>query len=673
MKIIEPSPDAVEVHEHVLIPMLDGIRLSARIWIPKNAANKPVPAILEYIPYRKRDLTRPRDEQNYGYLASHGYAGVRVDIRGTGDSEGVLKDEYLPQELEDGVELIRWIAEQPWCNGSVGMIGISWGGFNGLQIAALQPPALKAVISLCSTDDRYADDVHYMGGCLLGDNLSWASTMFARNSKPPDPEVTGEHWRELWMQRLEGSGLWLEKWLQHQHRDKYWKHGSICENFDKIQCPVLAVSGWADGYSNAVFRLLSELQVPRKGLIGPWSHKYPHYGEPGPAINFLHECLRWWDHWLKDVDNGIMDEPMLRVWMQDSILPTTRYKHRPGRWVAEDTWPSPRIEQRVHPLAPGRIYAPERELKDRKRTIQSPLSVGLFAGKWCSYSATPDLPHDQREEDGGALVFDSAPLDEPLELLGAPTVELELSSNKPVAMVAVRLSDIALDDKATRVTYGIQNLTHRNSHEHPEQLKPGKRYRIQLQLNGVAQVFPTGHRLRLSVSTSYFPLAWPPPEPVRLTIYTMNSKLTLPVRPPREADSNLHLLGNPEVAPSCEKTQIEPRHANWWVHRNLAEDKSTLEIIKDDGKYRIEDIDLEVRSKTLEWYSYQGDDFGSVRGETLWDMTFERRDWQIRTVTRTILTSSATHFRIQAELDAYENDSRVFSKSWDSRIPRNLV
>lgn len=673
MKIIEPSPDAVEVHEHVLIPMPDGIRLSARIWIPKNATNKPVPAILEYIPYRKRDLTRPRDEQNYGYLASHGYAGVRVDIRGTGDSEGVLKDEYLPQELDDGVELIRWIAAQPWCNGSVGMIGISWGGFNGLQIAALQPPALKAVISLCSTDDRYADDVHYMGGCLLGDNLSWASTMFARNSKPPDPEVTGEHWRELWMQRLEGSGLWLEKWLQHQHRDKYWKHGSICENFDKIQCPVLAVSGWADGYSNAVFRLLNGLQVPRKGLIGPWSHKYPHYGEPGPAIDFLHECLRWWDHWLKDIDNDVMHEPMLRVWMQDSILPTTRYEHRPGRWVAEDTWPSPRIEQRVHPLAPGRIYAPGREPKDRKRTIQSPLSVGLFAGKWCSYSATPDLPHDQREEDGGALVFDSAPLLAPLELLGAPTVELELSSNKPVAMVAVRLSDIAMDDKATRVTYGIQNLTHRNSHEHPEQLMPGKRYRIQLQLNGVAQVFPTGHRLRLSVSTSYFPLAWPPPEPVRLTIYTINSKLTLPVRPPREADSNLHLLGNPEVAPSCEKTLIEPRHANWWVHRNLAEDKSTLEIIKDDGKYRIEEIDLEVRSKTLEWYSYQGDNFDSVRGETLWDMTFERRDWQVRTVTRTILTSSTTHFRIQAELDAYENDSRVFSKSWDSRIPRDLV
>jgi uncharacterized protein len=673
MKIIESFPNKVEVHEHVTISMSDGVLLSARIWIPINAKHKPVPAILEYIPYRKRDLTRPRDEQNYGYFGGNGYAGVRVDMRGTGESEGILQDEYLPQELNDGVEIIQWIAQQPWCNGLVGMIGISWGGFNGLQIAALQPPALKAVISLCSTDDRYADDVHYMGGCLLGDNLSWASTMFARNSKPPDPEIVGERWRELWIQRLKGSGLWLEKWLRHQHRDEYWEHGSICNDFARIQCPVFAVSGWADGYSNAVFRLLAGLQVPRKGLIGPWSHKYPHYGEPGPAINFLRESLRWWDCWLKGVDNGVMQEPMLRVWMQDSVPPTTRYTNRPGRWIAETSWPSSRIEESAHPLAPGRIYAPERETRQRKRSIQSPLSVGLFAGKWCSYSATPDLPHDQREEDGGALVFDSAPLKEPLELLGVPVVTLELSSNKPVAMIAIRLSDVAPDDKATRITYGILNLTHRNSHAQPELLNPGERYQVQVQLNGIAQSFPVQHRLRLSISTSYFPLAWPPPEPARLTLYFHNCKLILPIRPPSQADSLLPSLGEPSGAPCCEKKLIEPRRANWLVHRDLAKDKSTLEIIKDDGQYHIADIDLAIRAKTLEWYSFQGDNFETVRGETLWDMAFERQDWYIRTVTHTILTSSKTHFRIQAELDAYEGDSRIFSKSWDTRIPRRCV
>ena len=263
-------PHEVEELDHVWIPMADGVHLAARVWLPKNAADNPVPAILEYIPYRKSDHTRPRDDLNHPYFAGHGYASVRVDIRGSGDSEGVLEDEYTAAELEDGVAIINWLADQDWCDGNVGMIGISWGGFNGLQIAALHPEALKAVITVCSTDDRYADDVHYMGGCMLADNLSWASIMFAGNSCPPDPAVVGDRWREMWLERLKGSGLWLDQWTRHQHRDAFWKHGSVCEDFSRIQCPIYAVSGWADGYSNAVFRLLANIDAPTKGLVGPW-------------------------------------------------------------------------------------------------------------------------------------------------------------------------------------------------------------------------------------------------------------------------------------------------------------------------------------------------------------------------------------------------------------------
>lgn len=262
--------------EHAEVPLSDGTRLAARIWMPADAESRPVPAVLEYIPYRKNDLTAGRDAVMHPYMAARGYACVRVDLRGAGESEGVLTDEYLPRELEDGAEVIDWIAAQPWCDGGVGMIGISWGGFNGLQIAALQPPALKAVITCCSTDDRYADDVHYMGGCLLAENLSWASIMFGKNTCPPDPRHVGDRWRAMWLERLEKSGLWLKPWLEHQHRDAYWQHGSVCEAFERIHCPVYAVGGWADGYCNAVFRLLAGLKVPRKGLVGPWAHTYPH-------------------------------------------------------------------------------------------------------------------------------------------------------------------------------------------------------------------------------------------------------------------------------------------------------------------------------------------------------------------------------------------------------------
>ena len=166
-----------------------------------------MPAILEYLPYRRRDGTVLRDRQMHAYFAGHGYAAVRVDMRGSGDSDGLLADEYLPQEQADAVEVIAWLAAQPWCSGSVGMMGISWGGFNALQVASHRPPALKAIITACSTDDRYADDCHFMGGCLLNNTIAWASTMFAFGAQPPDPEVVGERWRDMWLERLENNPL----------------------------------------------------------------------------------------------------------------------------------------------------------------------------------------------------------------------------------------------------------------------------------------------------------------------------------------------------------------------------------------------------------------------------------------------------------------------------------
>lgn len=679
MKAIETSalPQNVKIIEHTWIPMRDGCRLSARIWLPEETEVHPVPAILEYIPYRKRDWKRERDTQMHTYFAAHGYACIRVDLRGSGDSEGVLEDEYLPQELEDGEDIVKWLEEQSWCTGDIGMIGISWGGFNGLQLAARRHRQLKAVISLCSTDDRYADDIHYMGGCLLNDNLSWASIMFSFNSLPPDPEIVGDRWRDMWMERLKGSGLWVEKWLRHQHRDGYWKHGSICEDYDAIQCPVFAVSGWADGYSNAVLRMMEHLKVPRKALIGPWSHKYPHEATPGPAIGFLQECLRWWDQWLKGIENGIMDEPMIRVWMQESVGPETDYTIRPGRWVAEPEWPSPNIYMKEYALAPGIIYEPDKKSPNNQRelSVQSPLSVGLFAGKWYSTGAAPDSPYDQREEDGGSLVFESEPLRDTMEIMGAPVVEFEVSADRPVAMIAVRLSDVAPDDKATRVTYGLLNLCHRKSHEHPEPLEPGKKERVRVILNDVAQVFPAGHRLRLSVSTSYWPLAWTPPLPVRLTINPADSKLLIPVRPPRfEEEEQLRAYEEAKAAEEINTQTIRPEYRNWIVNRDLLDDTSTLHVINDAGDHWIADINMRMESKTEEWYRFRRNWFNSVNGEVFNIRRLRRRNkWNIETHTCTKLSSDTDHFFINATLDAYENGRRIFCKTWNKKVKRKLV
>jgi putative CocE/NonD family hydrolase len=667
-------PRKVREDETVWITVDDGIRLAARIWRPVDSDDDPVPAILEMIPYRRRDLTAERDSIHHPYLAGHGYACVRVDMRGSGDSEGVLEDEYLDRELCDAEQVLGWLSEQSWCTGRTGMLGISWGGFIGLQVAARRPPSLGAIVTVASSDDRYADDVHYMGGCLLSDNLSWASTMFAYNSCPPDPEVVGDRWREMWFDRLDGSGLWLEKWLRHQRRDAYWKHGSICEDYAAVECPVLAVSGWADGYSNAVFRLMERLSGERMGLIGPWSHKYPHLGQPGPAIGFLQEVVRWWDRWLKGIENGIADEPMLRVWMQDSVPPLTAYEERPGRWVGEPRWPSPHVRIERRRLGRNRVAEVDEGVREETLSIESPLTVGQFAGKWCSYNAPPDLPYDQRDEDGGSLVFDSDPLAEGFEILGAPVLHLEFSASRPSAMVAARISDVGTDGRATRVTYGLLNLAHRDGHAAPEALVPGEHYRVDVALNGVAHAFAPGHRIRVALSTSYWPLAWPPPEPVRLDVHTAGTSIELPTRPVAESDEvSLRPFDDPEGCPPIAVTSLEPERHRWEVTRDLVDYRSTLEVVKDLGVVRFEDIELDVARAAEERYCCSASDVTSVSGETVWRMGFRRDDWEVRTLTRTVLTCTDTDFVLHAELDAFEGERRVLSRNWQRAIPRDHV
>jgi len=667
------APHAIREIEHLEIPLADGCRLAARVWLPEYAEQTPCPAILEYIPYRKNDATLPRDAQMHPQVAAHGYACVRVDLRGSGESEGVLRDEYLQQELDDGVEVIEWLAAQPWCDGNVGMIGISWGGFNGLQIAAMQPPALKAIITCCSTDDRYADDVHYMGGCLLGDNLSWASQMFARNTFPPDPRHVGERWRELWFQRMEHSGLWLESWLAHQRRDEYWQHGSVCEHPERIRCPVYAVSGWADGYCNAVFRLLEELDVPRKGLVGPWAHQYPQLGKPGPAIDFIGETVRWWDHWLKGRDTGLMDEPMLHAWLQDSAPPRGQYAHRSGRWVAEACWPSPNVStRRLWPDGLGGLADAQAGDSGARLSVCSPLTIGAAAGKWCSYAVPGDLPVDQRVDDAGSLVFETAPLDEPLDILGGAVAELEIEADRPAAMVAVRLVDVAPDGAATRVTYGLLNLTHRDGHEQPVPLAPGQRYRVRVALKHVGQRIARGHRLRMSVSSTYWPLAWPSPEPATLAVYPAGSQLELPIRSGAAGVAE-ERFAEPRAAPPRRDSVVEASGNGWWLHHDLGSGEHVLEVHDGPGVFRIEDSGLTVTRRGTEHYRVVEGDWSSPTGTIRWKVGLAQGAWSVMTETETELTADAQAFHITATLRGFENGAQCYEQVWERSIPRELV
>jgi putative CocE/NonD family hydrolase len=676
MKIIDQFPHNVRVIENCWIPMSDECHLAARIWLPADADTIPAPAILEYIPYRKRDFTRARDEPMHHYFAGHGYAAVRVDLRGAGDSDGFLLDEYLQQEQDDALEVIRWIAEQSWCSGAVGMMGKSWGGFNSLQVAARRPPELKAIITVCSTDDRYLDDVHYMGGCLLNENLTWGSVLMTYNAYPPDPELVGERWRAMWRDRLEHAVFFPEVWLEHPRRDDYWKHGSVCENYGAITCPVYAVGGWADAYSNAIPRLLAGLKAPRKGLIGPWAHLYPHDGVPGPAIGFLQEALRWWDHWLKDTDTGIMAEPMLSVWMQESVPPKPFYKHRPGRWVAESQWPSPRITHQRHWLDVGRLTsAPTVKIQ---LDFRSPQTTGLGAGEWCGFGAPGEAPLDQRGDDGCSLTFDSEPLRERIEILGAPVATLEVAADQPVALIAVRLNDVARGGASTRVTYGLLNLTHRDGHEQPEPLEPGKRYLIRVMMNDVAHAFAAGHKLRLAISTSYWPIAWPAPQPVTVSLFTSESFVDLPVRPPDPRDTALRLFEPPERA-AAETTELRPAPLKRIVERDRATNETIYTVSSGRGDLdgakltRIKAIGLEVGHTMLKHFRIGEEDPGLAQAEVIQKTRFRRGAWKTRVETRTRFSSDPHDFILEAELTAYEDDELFFTRTWTRRIKRDLI
>jgi putative CocE/NonD family hydrolase len=678
MKIVETFPHAVRDIENVFIPLERGGRLSARIWLPEDAESSPVPAILEYIPYRKGDRMRDRDESMHRHFAGHGYAAARIDVAGTGDSDGVLLDEYLPQEIDDACEAIRWLASRPWCTGSVGMMGKSWGGFNSLQVAAQgRAESLGAILTVCCSDDRYLDDAHFMGGSPLTENFFWGTVLTALRIMPPDPSISGERWREMWHERLSAASPLAEKWLLHQRRGDYWKQGSVSHDYRAITCPVFAVGGWADAYSNAIFRLLAGLDCPRKGLIGPWAHAYPQEGVPGPAIGFLQEALRWWDHWLKGRDTGIMDEPMLRVWMPDSSPPASARYLSPGRWVSEPAWPPSHSKPRTFGLASGKLIDQVSAARERIE-IRSPCSTGSQAGAWCPFGAE-GMPRDQRPDDERSVVFDTPPLSDRVEILGAPVLRVKLSSDLPVATLVARLEDVFPDGVSARVSYGVLNLTHRSDHARPEPLPLDAAFEAVMPLNHVAHSFAPGNRIRLALSTSYWPILWPAPEEASLELQTETSSIELPVRAPRREDELLRSFEPPEQAPFPESTTVSEGKSTHDVHHDRATGESVRAFSADftqNGEpalTRIEATGLSYGDAIeVKLFIRDGDPL-SARAEMRHHALFQRRGWSIGTRVAARMTADQKAFHLETDIEGFEGDERVFSKRFRSEVPRDLA
>lgn len=655
-----------QVLDPVWIPMRDGTRLAARIWLPGAARTNSAPAVLEYLPYRRRDGTLARDELTHAWLATRGYIGVRVDIRGNGDSDGQMSDEYSEAELDDGLQVIEWLARQDWCDGRVGMIGISWGGFNGLQLAQLAPPALKAAVTICFTDDRYADDIHYMGGCLLTENMGWSAQMLAYSSRPPDPAIVGADWRDIWLKRLAQQPLHLETWLAHQRRDAYWRRASVCEDYGAVKAAILAVGGWADAYSNAVPRCLAGLSAPVAGINGPWAHQYPNLAWPEPAIGFLHEVKAWFDHWLKG--EGPAPQRSYRMYMLDSEPPSRRMGHRQGRWIAEPGWPSPRIARQVFHLSEQGLGAHQ---GTEALSVSNGQTIGGAGQRFCpGMRNIDDLADDQRTDDALCLALDTQPLAQDMDIVGAARLMLRITPDQTSGFVVARLGDLRPDGSVAFITMGVLNLTHRQGHDSVTPLIPGQPIEVELALNDIAYRLPAGHRLRLSLSTAYWPMIWPSVAPLTLQLDPRACRLDLPVRP--LIDEPAPQFTPPERQTAERSTILRPPSHSRQDER-LDDGSQRLRIITDGGLVRQEGSGIENSRHITETWDIRHDDPLSARHEVQWRIALGRGDWQTRTQTRTLMTCDAEQFHVTARLEAFEGETRLLARDWQFSIPRDGV
>jgi len=637
--------------------------------MPDDAKTNPVPVILEHLPYRKRDGTIVRDQFSHPWMAGHGYCCIRTDMRGNGESEGLMDDEYTAQELQDACDVIAWAAAQPWCNGNVGMQGISWGGFNGLQVAALQPRALKAIITVCSSADRYADDIHYKGGCLLLENFGWSANMMSYSSRPPDPEIVGEQWADIWKHRLENQPNNWSEWHAHQHRDDYWKHGSVCEDYSAIKAAVLSVGGWHDGYRNTISHLVENIDAPVKGIVGPWNHKYPHYAGPKPAIGFLQESKRWWDHWLKNEDTGVENDPDYRAYVMDSLAPKRWFDARPGRWIAEENWPSQNIYDAV-------LHLGENALSATPQTcglpVSSPQHCGMGAGEYFPFSFADELPDEQSADNALSRCFEGDVNSADVEIVGSPKVSLTVSSDKPSAHISVRLTDQRPDGTSALITQGMLNLTHYDSHAHPKPLTPNQTYDVTFALDQIAYLLPKGHRLQVAVSTTNWPTLWPSPEVATVVIH----KGTISV-PQRDRallnDADEYTFAEPVGAPHW---RCENLRASGYERTNQTDKTSgivTTRIFADSGENRDLEHGLISGSWLEEEFHIHPDDPLSARATAKWEQTGGREGAMWRTFVDAEMTSDQTHFHTRATLTAFKNGVLFFEKVYEDSVERRLV
>ena len=646
--------------EQAWIPMKDGIRLAATLYMPDGAKpGEKFPALLEYLPYRKDDGTAAGDYPKHAYFAKRGFVSVRVDIRGFGTSEGVPPGrEYSEQEQMDGEQIIDWLAHQSWSNGNVGMFGISWGGFNSLQLAMRHPPALKAILAVDATAELFHDDVHYMDGIAHIDefelNMDMAQGWTGAPDYTLDEKVLGPRFE---------TPPWSLLYLKHQHDGPFWRER--VRPLAEITIPSFLIGGLQDGYRDNVTDMLVQAKGQVRAVVGPWNHTFPHDADFGPRIEWRDQAVRWFDHWLKGRDTGVQQDPRLVIYVQHWHPPDPNLPEVPGEWRREDVWPPKDAKPSTLFLHPDHTLSDSAAQQDVHELKYVP-SIGVEAGFWWG-----ELLSDPRPVDAFSLVSDSAPLREEVAILGRPRALLQASATAPLADWFARLSDVAPDGTVTQITGAGINGAQRESMTEPRDLVPGQVYPLNIEMHLTSWVFPKGHRIRVAISNALWPMMLPTPYPMTTSLElggNSGSRLVIPVVPLHGATPPAFSL--PE--PSDERTDIKeegfPFPGEWTVERDEARHRATVHW-KGKDAYEFP----WGKEDDYENMTYEADDAHpetcSVRGEAESIFTLKGRTLVWRG--HLLVTTDQKNFYYEYTRELLKDGQMIKSKTWQETIPRD--
>jgi len=685
---VSPPRHEIATEWDVRIRVRDGVELSANLWRPLPHPDDPpattFPAILELIPYGKDNWRRNADIGRGEYFARRGYTFCRVDVRGTGSSGGIALDEYTEDETRDGFEVVEWLAGQPWCDGNVGMWGISYGGFTSIQVAKLRPPHLRAIVPVMATDDRYLTDVHYIGGCVTASELSqYAVSQVAMNAMPPDVGFRGAAWRDEWRARLEATPPWLFEWLRQQHDGPYWRSGSLAPDYEAIEAAILSIGGWMDSYVDAAFRMQALCTAPSRTIVGNWVHSLPATATPGPNLDELHEMVRFFDRWLKGITDAGPPEPPIVWFERDHAPPEPFPSELPGRWRAAQAFPHPSVGARSWrfgggdlPLV-GRLVDADEPAETAVERYRHRPTVGTRGSlSWGAGGIPNGLGRDLRPDESLGPTFTSAALGEPLSILGFPEVVLHLAASSPVATVVARLTDVAPDGSSAQVAAGILNLTHRRSHERPEPLEPGTVEEIRLLLRPAGYRFEPGHRIRVSIASAAWPIIWPSPSATEFDLHlgpATPSRLVLPVVPPAGGPGDLPVPAFKTTPPDvCDVSGGGASDRPRWEVLDDVVDGSVTVTIHDGGEEVLHDGRRLYAAETLRLTARDDDP-----GRAAMDADVVYRWWEheahVEIRARSVQASTAAEFDLTLELEVDLAGEPFFRRRWEERIPRRLV